>query len=95
MQARVIVSKFVRASGSAEVLIFTMIANDGVIAHLWVARLTMSRDDGSITFRGAAVGTGGELCTAGDACWLSAGSSKCTGQDASTGDSSCDRGGAK
>ena len=95
MQLWVIASKFVRVSGAAEVPIFTMIANYGVIAHLWVARLTMSRDDGSITLRSAAVGTGGELRTAGDACWLSAGSSKCTGQDASTGDSSCDRDGAK
>src|SRR6266851_2684235 len=72
-----------------------MLANDCVIAHLCVGRLTMSRDDGSITFRGAAVGAGGELCTSSDACWLSAGEGSRTGQGASTGDSACDRSWAK
>jgi hypothetical protein len=73
------------------------LANDRVIAHLWIARLTMSRDDGSITFRqdGATVGAGGELCTASDARWLSEGPDSRTRQGVGTSDSSYNRSRAK
>ena len=53
--------------------------------------LTMSKEDGSNTFKedGAAVGTGGGVCAAGDACWLSAGAADSrAGEGACAGDGS-------
>ncbi len=66
-------------------------ANDCVIAHLRVARLTMSEDDGSTTFRedDAAVGTGGGMRAAGHACGLSAGSLYRPGQGDNAGYGTC------
>src|SRR4051812_34987664 len=68
-----------------------MPANDCVIAHYSVGRLTMSRDDGWITFReeSAAVVTRGELRTVGHARGLSAGEHGRSRQTSRTGDSSC------
>jgi hypothetical protein len=85
-----------RIYGWAGVLV-SMPANDWVIAHYSVDRLTMSRDDGWITFReeSAAVGTGGELCTVGHARWLSAGEDGRSRQNSDAGDSSCNHSWAK
>ncbi len=60
----------------------TELANDRVIAHLRVARLTISEDDGATTSRkeSAAVGTGSGMCATGDADGLSQRSSVCSGQ---------------
>src|SRR5438445_2701349 len=81
-----------RIDGWARVFAMIVTANDCVIAHLLVERLTMSRDNGGITFRAerAAVGTGGDLCAAGDACWLSAGEGGHTRPSSGPDDSSCD-----